>query len=160
MKMRKQLARSIIGLGVCCLALALAAPSLAGPQGRYRGRAYSKSDVDRIIKRVETRSDDFVKIFDKSLDRSALDGTQSEDRLNERAKDLEKALDKLREDFDRTDTWRDTRGRVEDVMREAEAINRVVNNRRLSNRVEASWVLLRTDLNRLAGIYNLELLKR
>jgi hypothetical protein len=160
MKMRKHLARSIIGLGICCLMLALAAPSYAGWQGRHRGRAYSKADVDRIIKRVETRSDNFVKLFDESLDRSALDGTDREDRLNERAKDLEKALDRLREDFDRTDTWRDTRGRVEDVMREAEAINRVVNSRRLTTRVEASWTLLRNDLNRLAGIYNLEQLKR
>lgn len=155
--MRKHLAGSIIGLG---LVLILAVPSLAGFQGRHRGRAYSKSDVDRIIKRVETRSDDFVKIFDNALDKSVMDGTEAEDRLNERAKDLEKSLDKLRDDFDRTDTWRDTRSRVLDVMREAGGINVVVNNLRLSSRVESSWTLLRNDLNRLAGIYNIEQLKR
>jgi hypothetical protein len=151
--MRKGLTNLMLILSVFSLMLLHAGPGFA--QGRYRGRAYTKSDVDRIIKRVEERADAFVKLFDNALDRSALDGTEAEDRLNGRAKDLEKELDELRGDFDRTDTWRETRGRVEDVMREAVAINLVMNRRRLSERVEANWRLLRSDLNRLAGIYNL-----
>jgi hypothetical protein len=151
--MRKGFTNLMLVLSVFSLMLLHAAPGAA--QGRYRGRAYTKSDVDRIIKRVEERADAFVKLFDNALDRSALDGTEAEDRLNDRAKDLEKELDELRDDFDRTDTWRETRGRVEDVMREAVAINSVMNRRRLNQRVETNWRLLRSDLNRLAGIYNL-----
>lgn len=157
--MRKHFARPIIGLAVCCLMLALAAPALSSYQGRYRGRGYSKADVDAIIKRVETRSDEFKKMFDNSLDRSRLDGTEAEDRLNDRVKDFEKELDELRDDFDRKDTWRETRSHVEDVMREAAGVNTVMKNRRLHNRVEASWVVLRAELNKLAGIYNLPRLK-
>lgn len=151
--MRKALTNLILFLSVTSLGLALVTPASA--QGRYRGRAYTKSDVDRVIRRVEERADAFVKLFDNALDRSSLNGSESEDRLNDRAKDLEKELDELREDFDRRDTWRETRGRVEDVLREAGAINSVMNRRRLNSRVETNWRLLRADLNRLAGIYNL-----
>ncbi|MCI0490352.1 MAG: hypothetical protein L0229_27480 [Blastocatellia bacterium] len=157
--MRKHFARTMVGLMSCCLLLALAAPGLADYQGRTRGRAYTKADVDRIIKRAEDRSDNFVKLFDKNLDRSALDGTKREDRLNDRAKDLEKALDKLRKEFDRRDSWRETRSEVENVLEEAVGINRVMLNSRLNRNVEASWALLRGDLNTLAGVYNLPKLK-
>ena len=157
--MRNHFARSIIGVMICCLLPALAAPGFANYQGRARGRTYNKADVDRIIKRVEDRSDNFVKLFDKNLDKSILDGTKAEDRLNDRAKDLEKALDKLRKEFDRRDTWRETRSNVKDVLEEAVGINRVVLNSRLNRSVEASWALLRADLNTLVGIYNLPKLK-
>jgi hypothetical protein len=157
--MREHFARPIIGLAACCLMLAMVVPGLSNYQGRYRGRAYSKTDVDRIIKRVEERSDEFKKIFDNALDRSVLDGTRTEDRLNERVKDFEKELDELRDEFDRKDSWRETRSNVEEVMREAIGVNTVMRNRNLNNRVEASWVVLRAELNRLAGIYNLPRLK-
>jgi len=157
--MRKHFARPIIGLAVCCLMLALAAPALSSYQGRYRGKGYSKADVERIIKRVEERSDEFKKVFDNSLDRSVLDGTKTEDRLNERVKDFESELDELRKEFDRKDSWRETRSNVEEVLRDAEGVNTVMKNRSLPGRVEASWVLLRAELNKLAGIYNLPRLK-
>ena len=36
-----------------------------------RGRLYTKADVDRIIKRVDTSSDKFKKEFDRALDEAA-----------------------------------------------------------------------------------------
>jgi len=157
--MRKHRTRFGVVLASVCTVLALAAPGLAAHQGSYRGRSFTKSDVDRIIKRVEERSDAFVKLFDDALDKSSLDGTEREDRLNDRAKELEKELDDLRKDFDRSDTWADVRSHVGDVLREADAINRVMHRRRLPPRVESSWSALRADLNRLAGIYDLPRLK-
>lgn len=157
--MRKHKIRfTVVSMSVYMI-LALATPGLAAYQGRYRGRNYTKSDVDRIIKRVEARSDAFVKLFDDALDKSSLDGTDREDRLNERAKDLEKELDDLRKDFDRSDTWHEVRAGVVEALREAGGINRVVHNRRLTPRVESSWTALRADLNRLAAIYDLPRLK-
>ena len=50
---------------------------------------YTKVEVNDLIKKGEDRSDRSAKLFDKALDRSALDGTRPEDRLNERAKDFE-----------------------------------------------------------------------
>jgi hypothetical protein len=133
--------------------------STATAQGRYRGRRYSKGDVDRIIKRVEDRSDSFKRLVDRSLDRSRLDGTRREDRINDQVADLETSLDDLRREFDRKDSYFDTRAEVERVMREAEDVNGVLRRLRFNNAVQREWALVRADLNKLAGVYNLRLLR-
>lgn len=155
--MSKLLARTIIGLGVFTLVFSLAAPSFA--QGRYRGRHYSKAEVDRIIKRVETRSDSFRKHVDESLDNGVLDGTRAEDRINDQIKDLEKALDELRGEFDRRDNWLDVREDVVKVVNQADEVNAIFRSRSLRAKVEAEWLALKSDINRLAGIYNVRRLK-
>jgi DNA repair exonuclease SbcCD ATPase subunit len=131
----------------------------ANAQGRYRGRTYSKADVDRIIHRVEDSTDTLRKAVDKNLDRSRLDGTRREDDINEQVKQLENALDELRNEFDRHDTWRESRRAVEKVMRQSDEVNAIFRRLRFHAAVEAQWRNVRADLNRLAGIYNLPLLR-
>lgn len=120
-----------------------------------RGRVYTKSDVDRIIKRVEDSVDKFKKEFDKALDRSRLNNTNREDQLNDYAKDLEKATDELRREFDRRDAWAENRNEVRDCLVVATKINVAMRNRRLGPKVESRWNAVRYDLNTLAGVYNL-----
>ena len=155
--MRKIFAKPIIGFGIFTLVLTMAAPGFG--QGRYRGRRFSKSDVERIIKRVEDNSDSFKKAVDKSLDRGTLDGTRAEDRINEQIKDLEKALDELRREFDKRDDWLEVRENVVKVINEADDVNAIFRSRSLRPAVEAGWLALKSDINRLAGIYNVRRLK-
>ncbi|MBL8148429.1 MAG: hypothetical protein JNN15_00700, partial [Blastocatellia bacterium] len=76
--------------------------ALAQRRGYYRDTVYyTKADVERVIRRAEDQSDRFQKVLDRALDRSSLDGSNLEDRLNDQAKRLERALDDLRDDFDR-----------------------------------------------------------
>jgi len=112
-----------------------------------------------VIRRVEERSDRFVRLFDESLDRSRLNNSEREDRLNERARDLEAAIDALRSDFDRTDRYRDTQSQVSRVLDAAQGINNVVRRRRLDANTERQWSLVRTELNTLANYYNLRPLR-
>jgi hypothetical protein len=128
-------------------------------QGTARGRFYTKSDVEKIIKRVEDRSDSFQKIVDKTLDRSALDGSNKEDRINEQVKQLEKALDNLRSDFDRQNEWRESRNQVKAVLNQADEVGAIVKRNRFNEKVRRSWAALRIDLNTLAGVYDLPRLK-
>jgi hypothetical protein len=129
-------------------------------QGTHAGQYYTKGDVERIIKRVEERSDDFRKVIDRTLDKSALNGTNREDNINQQVKELENAIDKLRSDFDRANKWEETRDQVKRVLSEADEVNAIVRRGRWRRGGEArsSWVLVRADLNRLAGVYNLPLL--
>ena len=142
-------------------ALALAAafllvPAITQAQPRIaRGRVYTKADVDRIIKRVEDRSDKFQKEFDRALDRSRLNNTRREDQLNDYAEDLEKATDELRREFDRRDTWAENKDEVRECLEIATKLDRVMRARRLGPKVESTWAALRTELNTLAGVYNL-----
>jgi hypothetical protein len=150
------------GLLICAvLTLSAGADINCHGQGVARGKYYTKAEVDRIIKRVEERSDEFRKVVDKSLDRGALDGTRREDNINEQVKQLENAIDELRSEFDRRDSWQDTRSNVQKVLDEADEVNALVrrNWRRLNGAVRSEWVLVRADLNRLAGVYNLRLLR-
>ncbi len=122
---------------------------------RGRGRGYTKAYVEQVIRRLENQSDRFVRSFDRSLDDSRADGTRREDNLNQRARDLENALDILRQEFDRTDRYQDTRSQVSSVMNVAEDINRAVRRRSLRGNTERLWSRVRTELNSLASIYNL-----
>lgn len=126
---------------------------------RARGRGYQKAQVEQIIRRLENQSDRFVRSFDRSLDNSRVDGTMREDNLNQRARDLENALDLLRQEFDRTDRYQDTRSQVSSVLNVADDINRAVRNRRLRGNTERLWARVRTELNYLASVYNLRQLR-
>ncbi len=123
-------------------------------RGNYN-RRYTKADVERVIARVEERSDRFEEVFDRALDRSRLDGTRREDRLTERAKELEERLDNLRDEFDRRDRYQDTRAQVASVLQTATVINNVMIRRRLDVGTESLWAALRVELNALARFYNL-----
>lgn len=133
----------------------------AKAQGTARGEYYTKADVERIINRVEERSNAFRKTVDKTLDRSALDGTRREDNINEQIKELENAIDKLKKDFKRANTWEETRDQVQTVMNEADEVNAIVNRGRWRRGgvIRSEWALVRNDLNRLAGVYNLRQLR-
>ena len=151
---------AVLSLATATLMFLSIASSVAPAQGTHRGQFYTKADVEHIIKRVEERSDEFRKVIDKSLDRSAINGTNREDNINEQVKELENAIDKLRSEFDRAQTWEETRSQVQRVMNEADEVNAIVRRGRWprGGPVKSSWALVRSDLNKLAGVYNLRLL--
>lgn len=124
-------------------------------QGTARGRYYTKADVDRVIKRLESHTDDFKKAVDRDLDKSVLDGTKREDRMNDQIQDLDDMTDRLRDKFDKSDRWEETKDNVQDVLREARDINDLYNRTPAYSKVKRYWVAVKTDSNTLADIYNL-----
>ena len=156
----KRFTKMVMGLFFVAMASLMLA-SVGAAQGTAGGRFYTKADVEYIIKRVEERSDSFRKVIDRSLDRSVLDGTNREDNINQQVKELENAIDKLRKEFDRAQTWQETRGQVQTVLNEADEVNAIVRRGRWrrGGPVKSEWSLVRNDLNRLAGVYDLPLLR-
>ena len=122
---------------------------------RARGKVYTKAEVNQIINNIENRVDVFVKDFDKSLDNSRLNGSDREDKLNARAKDLEKATDELRREFDKHDAWIENKDEVRKCLNIATDINVAIKNRKLGAKTESNWANVRYELNTLAKIYNL-----
>ena len=131
---------------------------------RSQRRHYSKSDVLRVVRRVEDRSDAFKKAVDKSLDRSYLNKSRREDRINDRVKDFDKAIDRFRKSFDRRDRWDDSRSDFRDILEQARPVDRLLDkafdNKALPGRVRADWSDIRSDLNWLADAFNLPGLAR
>jgi hypothetical protein len=157
--MGKNISRVIMATIALCMVALASIPAEAQYSRRSRNRRHTKAQVEQIIRRLENQSDRFVRSFDRSLDDSRADGTMREDNLNQRARDLESALDVLRQEFDRTDRYQDTRSQVSSVLSVAEDINRAVRNRRLRNNTERLWSRVRRELNSLASVYNLRQLR-
>jgi exonuclease VII large subunit len=156
--MRNQYGRFFVTIASVCALVALCAVSGAA-QRRYRPRAYTKAQVDAVIRRVEDRADNFVRVFDNALDNSRMDGRQREDRLNERARELEQATNELRSEFDRRERYADTRSEVSRCLNIATQINNAVRRRRLGGNAEQQWRMLRAELNALADVYGLARLR-
>ncbi|HYG79070.1 MAG TPA: hypothetical protein VD861_01705 [Pyrinomonadaceae bacterium] len=156
--MGKNVSRIMTGALALLMLVLVSAPAEAQYR-RGRGRGYTKAYVEQVIRRLENQTDRFVRSFDRSLDQSRADGTIREDNLNQRARDLENALDVLRQEFDRTDRYQDTRSQVSGVLDVAQDINRAVRRRGLRNNTERLWSRVRSELNSLASIYNLRQLR-
>lgn len=154
--MQQYISKAIIG-SMALLALMLMADT--GYAQRYkreaRGRSYSKAQVKAVVNRVEDRVDNFVVNFDRSLDRSRLNGSNREDWLNNRARDLERATDELSREFDRSDAWIENKEEVRRCLNIASDIDRNLLNYRYASGTEANWSRVRYELNTLADVYNL-----
>ena len=123
-------------------------------QAQRRGqtvRRVNDRQVENIIRSVERRSDVFRRSFDTALDRSRLDGTNTEDSVNEFVKNFEEATNDLRSRFNgRTAVASD----VENVLNRAALIDQFMRTNLRQRRVQGDWILLRGDLQRLATAYN------
>lgn len=153
--MRNQAGKFFVTLLTVCALVALCAVTGAAQRRGRERRQYEKAEVDAVIHRVEDRTDIFMRLFDSSLDRSRLDGTRREDRLNERAKELRDAVSDLRRAFDRTNSYYDTRPQVNRCLNLAGGIDKVVRRRRLGGDTERTWGDVRAELNALADVYGL-----
>ena len=161
--MTNRLLKSFVALTTICLTLSIAAPASAQwrEQWRDRDRDSRFSNVGRLIRQAENRSDQFV----MSLDRRGRGGFFEQifgevDRpngLRARAHDLETQLNSLREQSYNADfrDFRELRNGVANALSMAEDINNTMRYRRLDPVVERQWSMLRSDLNQLARVFNL-----
>src|ERR1700755_424550 len=90
----KHISRIAAMLAILLLA-GLANTALA--QHPYR---LSEDDMRGLLNRLERDSDQFRQSMDKSLDRSSLDGTRAEDRINDFVQDFAASPSRLRDRFD------------------------------------------------------------
>jgi hypothetical protein len=140
----KHISRIAAMLAVLLLA-GLASTALA--QHPYR---LSEGDMRGLLDRLERDSDQFRQSVDRSLDRSSLDGTRAEDRINDFVQDFAASTSRLR---DRYDDNQSASGTVQEVLDRASRIDRFVTNHRLSGRVYDDWRRVRADLDELASTY-------
>lgn len=148
-RMRKHFPKFFVFFAAAFAVLVFAATETAAQ------RSLTKAQVDRLIKNVEERVDRFTSQIDDSLDRSRLDGTEREDKINERARDLEAATDELRREFDRRDSWIENKAEVRKCMNIATDINATMRARKFGATTEANWRAVVSELNALAKAYRL-----
>lgn len=116
---------------------------------------YSRRQVGDLIAKLERSSNTFRRDFDREMDRSSINGTNEEDRLNRIVANFESAMNRLRRDFDGSDNWWESRNNVNKVMDEARQVNAMMNNLSFARRLENQWRSMRSDINRLADTFDL-----
>ena len=113
----------------------------------------SDKQVEEIIHRIESQSDEFRKSLDRALDKSRLDGTRKEDDINSFVKEFYSETKRLHDHFD---DHKSTSGDVQTVLNSAAQIEQFMRRNRLRNDQDArrDWATMRGYLDELARVYS------
>ena len=122
------------------------------PASSSRSSRLSNTELNQLIRRIETGGDRFRLSLTDAFDRNLYNQTKSEGDMNVAVGDLKNATDQLRNRFDARQPVHEY---VERVLARSAPIDTYLRNNRLTTRAQNDWTTLRGDLNILAGTYNL-----
>jgi len=112
----------------------------------------SDSELNQLIRRIETGGDRFRSSLTDAFALSRYDRTNQQASMSQSLRDFGNATDQLRNQFDaRQSVTEDVRG----LLQRAEQIDRFMHDNDLTPHAQNDWLTLRGDLNLLAGAYNL-----
>ena len=111
-----------------------------------------RTNVQQIIRNLETDTDTFKRSLDRALDHSPLDGTRSEDEINEYVKQFEHATDKLK---DKAEDQKYAPNLAREVLLRGRSINSFMRKHQLSQDAKNDWARVRNDLTLLAHGYRI-----
>lgn len=115
-------------------------------------RTVVRTNVRQIIRNLETDTDMFKGSLDRALDHSPLDGTRSEDEINEYVKQFEHATDKLK---DKAEDQKYAPNLAREVLIRGRSINTFMRKHQLSQDANNDWARVRDDLTLLAHGYRI-----
>src|SRR5262245_664897 len=138
------------------LALSCLVPAVPGQTydryGQNSNRYYDRQQVGQLLARLEPRALRFQNMVQRAIDQSRLDDTQREDRINQLMSDFRLSLTQLRARYNRR---QETDADVQRVLERASQIDSVMTRRQALAIAQSDWQLIRSDLDRLAGVYNI-----
>lgn len=135
------------------VALTMTAIGVANVSAQQRPyRISEQQEVDRLLRRIETRSAQFRQSLFAALDQSRIDGTRQEDNINQFVGNFETATRNLRDRFNQR---RDVSDDLNAVLTQAASIDRFMQRQRLAASVNQDWSALRSDLDSMARYYNI-----
>ncbi|HVG35074.1 MAG TPA: hypothetical protein VM911_18545 [Pyrinomonadaceae bacterium] len=152
----------IIPTIIAAALVALFLPVMASAQGNYdpwnRNRdnryGYNNRTLRDSIRRVSDRADDFRDHLDSALDRSRIDDTRREDRINNIAGDFENAADRLRDRFNDGRDLNRSAGEARRLLDIGARIDQFMSRNRVGGRAVSDWAQIRQDLRVISNAYN------
>jgi len=155
---------SIFAAALLALSLPVAAAAQWGgyPQNRYpdnrNNDRYGRYD-DRALRdsvhRLDSLAKDFERDMDRALDRSRVNGTNREDRINEEVHQFRRAAGDLKS---RVGNGRDLNRSADEARRvldEAQQVNRMARPRWFDNRLASEWSGIEQELRFISDVYGL-----
>jgi uncharacterized membrane protein YccC len=110
--------------------------------------------ISSVVRDCDQRATEFKSALARALDRSQLVGTRREDRLNEDAEKLDRAISRLRESWNRNRDPERSRRHVGEAIDVAREINWALEHHRLRGHIQREWNILRSELDRLAEAFD------
>ncbi len=105
--------------------------------------------IARVIRDCEDRTNDFLRATERAWGRDR----HTNDVLDRNAARLERALNRIRDSWNRDRDYRRTRGNVGAAISAGREVNRIMRTHRLAPRLEQEWVAIRNELNNLAEVF-------
>lgn len=122
------------------------------PVNSSRSARLSDSELNQLIRRIETGGDRFRSSLTDAFDRDRYNQTSSQRNMLVDVGDLKNATDQMRNHFDARQL---VSQQVESVLARATPIETYMQNNPITTRAQNDWASLRGELNTLAGVYNL-----
>jgi hypothetical protein len=122
------------------------------PSGQYNFR-YDRGQLRDAVRRVSDRSRSFENTIDRNLDRSRLDGTRREDRINDEARNFRNAASSLRNQLGDARSLNNSADEARRLLDLGSRIDQFISRRHLDNRAEITWSQIRDDLRTIANAY-------
>lgn len=123
-----------------------------GVNNDYYNR-YNRERLRSSARRVSDLSRQFERDLDRTLDRSRIDGTLREDRINDVARDFRFAAQSFRNRLGDARNLYGTTDEARQLLRLGSRIDRLMSRIRLNSRAEYDWAQIRQELRVISDVY-------
>jgi hypothetical protein len=162
--------RTIISTVILAAFIVLSLPAMAAAQGTnqwWQDRDYGRNqgrrndDFNRFqrerlrasARRISDLSRQFERDLDRSLDRSRIDGTIREDRINDQARTFRFAADDLRNRLGDARNLYSATGAARNLLQLGARIDRVMSRVRMNPRAASDWAQIRQELRVISNAF-------
>lgn len=122
---------------------------------RPAGGGARANQTTQIINDCERRTNDFKKTLDRALGKPGVRLGERENQLNRSASQLEDAMDRVGDSWNRDHDMDKTRGNVRVAVGFASDINRTIRAASFYGEVGNQWAAVLAEVNRLASTFGL-----
>ncbi|HKG48531.1 MAG TPA: hypothetical protein VKB02_17480 [Pyrinomonadaceae bacterium] len=154
---RHTLKFSLLAAAILALLLPAAASAQWGryPQDRYpdnRGGRYDDRGLRDSVHRLDRLAKDFERDMDRALDRSRVNGSNREDRINDEVHQFRNAVGDLKSRVGNGRDLNRSSNEARRVLQEADQIDRVA-RRGFDGRTSSQWSQIQQELRYISGVY-------
>ncbi|MBA3319874.1 MAG: hypothetical protein H0T45_00310 [Pyrinomonadaceae bacterium] len=120
-----------------------------------RSNNYDSRTLRDAAKRVQDRSKSLERDVDRLLDRSRVNGTNREDRINNEVRQFRETAERLRDRVGDGRNVNRSAGEARQLLQAADRVERLLGRIRVDSRTYADWREIKRDLRTIADIHGL-----
>ncbi len=149
---RNSLKVSMVAAALLALSLPVVAAAQWGDRNRDSGR-YDERYLRDSVQRLDRLAKDFERDLDRALDRSRVDGTQREDRINAEAHQFRNAVGDLKSHVGNGRDLNRSADEARRVLQQAQQVDRIARPRWFDGRLGSQWSQIQRELQVIGDAY-------